>query len=227
MSKPSNVVLVFIDTCSLLVSCWDGDERRGEDIVLNPKKEKQFWDRELAALLNMGRVIVPLRNYEELQKHAKQRKKPVLARQSKLVLEKLYPLVASGRIEVIGDSNDPFADAILLSVALKFRTQHNLAFITQDTALAKDLTKIGSFESIQPREGQELKVRRISSKGVIEPWSARMLSARGISRVDESPAPAQSVTGKASAKKPVKPVKKNTQVQKLEALQKPLKSWWE
>ncbi|WP_294439973.1 hypothetical protein [uncultured Slackia sp.] len=70
----------------------------------------------------------------------------------------------------MGDPNDPFADAVLLSVALKFRTQKNLLFLTQDRALATDLVAISNFISVRPRNKCELKVYRLNSKGSIERW---------------------------------------------------------
>jgi hypothetical protein len=36
--------LIFIDTCSLLASCWNGDDRKGETIEYDPAKEKLLRD---------------------------------------------------------------------------------------------------------------------------------------------------------------------------------------
>lgn len=159
---------IFLDTCSLLASCWNGDDRRGERIEHSPEKEKRFWGEEFPALLKMGKVILPLRNYEELQKHSGNTQKKWLAEQSKYILNKLEPYITQGAVQIVGDPNDPFADAILLSVALKFRTQHNMAFITQDRKLAEDLWAIQHFRSVEPRNGQAIKIRRISRTGALE-----------------------------------------------------------
>jgi rRNA-processing protein FCF1 len=121
-------------------------------------------------LEKQGCVILPQRNYQELAKLAKNSKKDTLAKQSQYVLNNLEAMIAGGRIEIIGDANDPFADAVLLSVALKFRTQHNLIFITQDKALANDLHKIAKFESIRPREGQTISIFKIDRDGRLKKW---------------------------------------------------------
>lgn len=160
--------MVFIDTCSFLASCWSGDERRGEAIRHDAAKEKTFWGDEFRGLVDAGRLILPRRNYEELLKHSKSRRDTELAARSKYVLDKLAPLIGRGTFEIVGDDNDPFADAILLSVALKFRTQHNLLFITQDRALARDLQSVSEFESVQPRGGQAMRISRISRAGRLE-----------------------------------------------------------
>lgn len=160
--------LIFIDTSSLLVSCWKGDERKGEAVSHEPRKEQAFWDGELGRLAASGRLVLTARNREELIKHSKSKVKPGLADRSKHVLAKLAPLIKAGTVEVVGDSNDPFADAVLLSVALKFRTQANLIFLTQDRALARDLLKVESFESVRPRGGQTMKVCRVAGSGRVE-----------------------------------------------------------
>lgn len=163
-------MFVIIDTSSLLASCWNGDERKGETITHDAAKEQRFWKDELGRLGRTGRLILPRRNYEELLRHAKSPKDARLAERSKYILNKLAPMIREGVFEVAGDDNDPFADAIMLSVALKFRTQHNLLFITQDRGLARDLQKVMEFESVQPRGGQVMAVRRLSPRGSVEPF---------------------------------------------------------
>lgn len=165
--------LVFLDTSSLLVSCWKGDDRSGRAITHDFRKEEVFWDGEVARLATNGRLVLTARNYQELVKHSKSTVRRELADRSKYVLEKLAPLIKAGTVEVVGDSNDPFADAVLLSVALKFRTQANLVFVTQDRALANDLLKIVAFESVRPREGQTMDVRRVAASGRVEAVSDR------------------------------------------------------
>jgi hypothetical protein len=120
--------LIFLDTSSLLDSCWTGDDRRGEAIRHDEQKESVFWGDELTKLSQLGTVILPLRNRDELVKHSKSAARPALAKQAQHIISKLEPLLAQGRVEIVGDANDPFADAILLSVALRFRTQHTLWF---------------------------------------------------------------------------------------------------
>lgn len=162
---PAPEALIFLDTCSLLETCWI---RTPPDTWLHsPEKEACFWSETLPTLQAIGRIIVPARVYDELKKHASNQEKPELAQRSHVVLEKLKLLRKRNSIEVFGDPNDPFADAIMLSVALKFRTQNNLLFVTQDRNLAHDLIAVANFQSVRPRKGAELKVRRISTKGTL------------------------------------------------------------
>ena len=157
---------IFIDTCSLLDSCWVRSSKSGvEQFSFSKQKEQRFWEQEFKSLAAIGKVILPKRNYDELKKHAKNTSKPGLARRSEYILKKLEKLIKDGSIEIVGDANDPFADAILLSVALKFRTQRHLLFVTQDKALARDLEAISRFESVNSH--YDLKVRTISARGEI------------------------------------------------------------
>lgn len=165
--------LIFIDTCSLLDSCWDCRGRAsGTRAEYRPAKEHTFWDAVLPSLTAVGEVIVTARNYEELSRLSRvssDKDRPMLAQRCAHVLKLLHPLIESGSVSIVGDKNDPFADAILLSAALKFRTQKNLLFITQDRALASDLVALAGFASVRPR-GFEMKVRRLGSDGDIEAW---------------------------------------------------------
>ena len=151
--------LAFLDTCSLLDSCWNNNGS-----VYSPSKEKRFWETELPKLEQHATVVVPARVYDELKKFAKGQKGPELKLRSQHVLDLMLPRVDNQNIEVVGDSNDPFADSIMLSAALKFVTERDLTFITQDRALAKDLMAICQFESIN-RTLHQLNVKRIDKDG--------------------------------------------------------------
>ena len=161
---------IFIDTCSLLESCWNRTSGTGgeERFDYSKSKDEMFWGRQFASLVSMGDVIIPKRNYEELVKHSRNNARPDLASRAKHVLQKIATLHREGKIQIVGDENDPFADAILLSVALKFRTQKNMAFITQDRKLSEDLESIRHFKSVDNRNGYDIKIRRISKSGALE-----------------------------------------------------------
>lgn len=168
---PSSDTLIFLDTCSLLVSCWN--IYRNNTIVYNAEKDARFWHKEIPALSRAGSIILTKRNYDELVKLTNIRNdpnRPELGKRCVAVLERVHPLIKKGILSIVGDPNDPFADAVLLSVALKFRTQKNLLFLTQDRALATDLVAISNFISVRPRNKCELKVYRLNSKGSIERW---------------------------------------------------------
>ena len=173
---PGTDTLIFIDTCSFLVSCWDSKGRgNSETFTFNYEKERRFWDALLPSLVHVGELIVTKRNYDELVKLSTVRNdpgRPLLAERCSHVLKRLHPLIENNSVSIVGDANDPFADAILLSVALKFRTQKNLLFITQDGSLARDLIAISNFKSVRPG-GRQMKVRRLDRSGGIERWQFR------------------------------------------------------
>lgn len=160
---------IFIDTSSLLDSCWNETVNKNSqsELVYSKEKAETFWNHEFQSLETMGDIIIPARNIEELIKHSNNKKKRHLAIRAKTIIQKLLKLLDANRIQVVGDPNDPFADAILLSIALKFRTQNNMAFITQDRSLAKDLETIRHFESVRPRKGCDIKIRRIDRDGAL------------------------------------------------------------
>lgn len=158
--------LIFIDTCSLLETCWNVN-RKDNSCHYSAQKQHRFWDIELPALETIGEVIVPYRVYEELYKFKEGKKGPELSGRAKHLLNLILPLVSEERISILGEKNDPFADSTMLFVALKFVTERKLAFITQDRKLAKDLETISSFESIG-QTAREIKVRRVGRTGAIE-----------------------------------------------------------
>lgn len=171
MSMIASNTYIFLDTCSLLVSCWN--RQKDGSFLYNADKDRRFWQVEIHSLVNAGTVVLAKRNHEELIKLSKihnDPQRPGLAGRCKVVLERVSALTANKKLIIVGDANDPFADAILLSAALKFRTTKNLLFLTQDRALATDLISIANFKSVQPRRGNELKVRRINDEGAIEKW---------------------------------------------------------
>lgn len=176
--------LVFLDTCSLLDSCWDVRTKHGRQIsVTNTAKASMFWAHELPRLSSAGSLIIPKSNYDELVKHEQNQDNADLAYRAREVLGMVERLVAADKLDVVGDPNDPFADAILLSAALKFRTQHHLIFVTQDRALARDLCAVRNFESIRPRRGQRLDVNRVKADGTLEAWHTDSTTPRPVMEV--------------------------------------------
>lgn len=186
----SKVPYIFIDTCSLLDSCWVR-QQGGSSVVYCQAKEDRFWKREFSALEKTGAIIVPLRNYEELIGFSEGRKRQELQARSQFILRKMESLISAGRIQIVGDANDPFADAILLSAALKFITQRSLVFITQDRALARDLETINQFESIAQKH--RLRTKRIGRDGKIENhWNHANLTEKPGSTLPPEETPANS-----------------------------------
>lgn len=206
----TNDTYIFLDTCSLLISCWD--IARDDTVSYNAEKDRQFWQTEIATLASAGSIILTKRNYDELIKLSdvnSDPSRPILGKRAKHVLTRIAPLLRNDIVSIVGDPNDPFADAILLSVALKFRTQKNMLFLTQDRALATDLVAISNFQSVRPRKNRELKVRRLNKAGVIERWNLNkkrntFTEKKTKSRQGTNPTPST-----------------------LSQLQNPEKEWWE
>lgn len=217
---------IFIDTCSLLDSCWNNSRNDRDHYEYSQAKDDMFWGREFVSLANIGDVIIPKRNYDELVKHSKKTSNRDLASRSQHVLKRIEKLYRQGTLQIVGDPNDPFADAILLSVALKFKTQRHLAFVTQDRGLAEDLQAISYFRSLSDHYGHpryDLKVRRISESGELEPFKGleKALKERYAEVADNSNRATKTGSAKPSgkakkAKQPDEPVKTT-----------PRKSWWE
>ena len=158
-------MLIFLDTCSLLDSCWVRRGNTPERFEYSREKEARFWNHELGSLFERGQIILPARNYEELLKF-QGRGDESLALRANHVLKILSMHVGNEAIKVVGDANDPFADAILLSAALKFRTREDLLFITQDRGLAHDLFSISKFRSVH--SNKKLDLKRIAKNGALE-----------------------------------------------------------
>lgn len=219
---------IFIDTCSLLDSCWNSSKGDRDRYEYSKSKDDLFWGHEFASLAAMGDVIIPKRNYDELVKHSKKTNNPDLASRSKHVLTRVENLFRQGTLQIIGDSNDPFADALLLSVALKFKTQRHLAFITQDRGLAEDLQSIAYFRSLNDHWGHpkyDIKIRRISKSGKLVPFNG--LEAAIAERYREV---AEGVNAKelnerrGSEKRNRNPKSRDSSAQASSA---PKKNWWE
>ena len=158
-------MLIFLDTCSLLDSCWVQRGSTPERFDYSREKEARFWNHELGSLFGRGQIILPARNYEELLKF-QGRGDESLALRANHILKILSIHIGNKAIKVVGDANDPFADAILLSAALKFRTREDLLFITQDRGLACDLFSISQFRSVHTNK--KLDVKRIANNGALE-----------------------------------------------------------
>ena len=218
---------IFIDTCSLLISCWNPDPKSKDSYIYSKEKDDMFWGHEFASLTRIGDVIIPKRNYDELVKHAGKQKNQDLANRSKQILNRVNEYVQKGLIQIVGDPNDPFADAILLSVALRFKTQRDQAFITQDYGLAEDLEAICHFRSLSDHYGfpnYDIKVRKITKTGELKPFKGLRKALRERYQ-DVSEAAATNIASNNSGS-PKKATKKKDGEPKAKPT-KPRKNWWD
>jgi|GEM_PF-2739570 len=220
---------IFIDTCSLLVSCWNPDPNDKDSYVYSKEKDNVFWGREFASLAAIGDVIIPKRNYDELVKHAGNDKKPDLANRSRHVLKHIEKYAKEGQVQIVGDPNDPFADAILLSVALRFKTQRDQAFVTQDYGLAEDLEAICHFRSLSDHYGfpkYDIKIRKITKSGELKPFKGLRKALRERYQ-DVSEAAKTNGSTSSAASAPAKATTKENSAKNKEEKAKARKNWWD
>lgn len=219
---------IFIDTCSLLDSCWNSDKNDRDKYVYSKEKDERFWGREFASLIAMGEVIIPKRNYDELVKHANNPAKPELAERAQHALERVERYYKDGTLQIVGDANDPFADAIMLSVALKFKTQRHLAFVTQDRGLAEDLRAICHFRSLSDHYGHpkyDIKIRRITKTGELKPFNGLEKALR--ERYQEAAQSASSPAAKKQRSNAEASRKERKEEKEAPKPKKPRINWWD
>ncbi|WP_405750824.1 hypothetical protein [Anaerovibrio slackiae] len=140
---------IFIDTCSLLCS---------STIV-----RRFFEENESLLLAHQQAIHIPLRVVQEIEKHAENKKNPVLQMQAKNVYRLLVKFSKTGIIEICGDSlHDNFADNAFLVGFTALRVNSNLLLITQDNGLAKDILALNNSRSVR---GKNIEVLRFDKKG--------------------------------------------------------------
>lgn len=141
---------IFVDTCSLL----------------HPSIN-DFWDAIMPYLKKYdNKVLIASANYRELEKHAKNKINPGLAKKANESLATIGKLWNEGYVEIRGEKDELFADNVFLYVFTKFRLTYNLLLITQDKALAKDIDALNSLESAKTKNN--ICVKRLSRKGNLE-----------------------------------------------------------
>ena len=142
----------FIDTCSLL-----------------HENSEEFFFKELPNTLiaNSKTVIIPDKVIEEVKRLQNYRSEKICKdanRAAMIVNNYLKHKI----VDVRGESNDPFADNVFQYVFTKFRTKHNLALLTQDVALAKDITNLKKTTSI--KSNYEIEAFKLTRNGKIIKW---------------------------------------------------------
>ena len=139
---------IFIDTCSIL-----------HDASIN------FWNNVIPYLhIWNKKIIIPVKCYEEIEKHSKNTKDSELASKAKTGLEVISRLNKSGCIELRGEKNDNFADNVFQVVFTKFRMNYKLLLITQDRNLAKDILALNQNKSVK---GNDIVVQKIDNFGFL------------------------------------------------------------
>lgn len=144
---------IIIDTCSII------------DAV-----STDFWNNIVPILhKHESSIIFPLRCGEELEKHAYDTSKPVLADKSKKSIRIINQLKKEGIIKICGEKNDNFADNAFQTVFTKFRLKHNLLLITQDNKLAKDILSLNNSCSVKSE--YTIRVCRVNKYGFLSQFN--------------------------------------------------------
>ena len=142
---------LFVDTCSIMYDKAQGFFYKLAPILIDQKKQ----------------VIIPHKvaiEIERLQNSTKPDTRNA-ARSGATILEHYldYNLV-----DIRGEKNDPFADNVFHYVFSKFRTQYDLALLTQDKGLAMDILALKSSQAIQT--SKKLFVFKIGKRGDVLMW---------------------------------------------------------
>jgi len=144
---------LFIDTCTLLFD----------------KAENLFY-RDLPPLLlrHKKRVVIPAKvvsEVERLQNHQKKDTREAAKRGATI----LKNYIDQNLVDIRGEKGDPFADGVFQYVFMKFRTQYNLALLTQDVGLAKDIMNMSSSESV--KSSKKIVVLKFTHQGMLTYWN--------------------------------------------------------
>jgi len=152
VNKIADNYRLFVDTCSLMYEKAPGFFYSLAPILIEKKKQ----------------IIIPHKVAIEIE-HLKKSPNP-LTRDSALrgaTIIKHY--IDYALIDIRGEKNDPFADNVFHYVFSKFRTQYDLALLTQDTGLAMDILALKYSQAIQ--SSKKLLVLKLNWNGSLMAWS--------------------------------------------------------
>jgi len=128
--------------------------------ALMQQNSDKFFIRILLPLLKKynNKLILPWVVVEELEKHKKNPEKAALAIQGLKILLKFEK---EGFLDKRGEKTDYIPDQVLQVVLTKFKVRYNLAFITNDRDLARDLCMEYNAKSVGTRKSMVIiSVRR-------------------------------------------------------------------
>lgn len=153
---------IIVDTCSLM----DPSGLRWVSEKLQPHLKA-----------SRRRLIVPVGVQRELQKHAGRENEAAdhddRRRNAKSALELISTMLREESAALFGEDDDPFVDALILSVVTRKRTTLDFLVVTQDRNLARDLIQLGASASIKSRH--ELAVARVSKASILHAWNREQL----------------------------------------------------
>ncbi|MFJ5770798.1 hypothetical protein [Psychrobacillus sp. NPDC093180] len=145
-----NTEVILIDTSSLL-------QQSSINFLKNLKD---------ALLKYNQKIILPLKAYEELQKHQKNINNPELSARSIDVLKFLVKLQKQNLLELFGDDKlDNFADNVFQMQITRLRVNKSVLLITNDINLGKDILQLNESKSVN---GKKVFVQKVNRFGYFQ-----------------------------------------------------------
>jgi hypothetical protein len=142
---------LFVDTCSIM-----------------HEKAKDFFYKLAPILIDQQKqIIIPHKVALEIER-LQSSPKPSTNIASKTGATILKHYIDYNLVDIRGEKNDPFADNVFHYVFSKFRTQYDLALITQDRSLAMDILSLKFSRAIQ--SSKKLLVLKIGYRGDALIW---------------------------------------------------------
>lgn len=142
---------LFVDTCSLM-----------------HEKAEDFFYKLAPILIDLRKqVIIPHKVAIEIER-LQNSPKPDTKKAAKSSATILKHYLEHSLVDIRGEKNDPFADNVFHYVFSKFRTQHDLALLTQDKGLAMDILSLKTSQAIQT--SKKLLVIKIGKRGDVLMW---------------------------------------------------------
>ena len=143
---------VFVDTCTFM-----------------HHEAPFFFNNQLAPILlhSKKQLIIPHKVIIEIERLQKSKKKEI-ADVAKIAAEIMRNYSDHKLVDMRGEKGDPFADNVFHYIFSKFRTKYDLALLTQDRALAKDILALKSSKAV--KSSRKLLVLKLDKKGNIMKW---------------------------------------------------------
>ncbi len=142
---------IFVDTCSIM-----------------HQKSQDFFSKLAPILMaQQKQIIIPHKVVSEINRlQSAPAGYTKNAAKAGAVILKRY--LDHGLLDIRGERNDPFADNVFVYVFSKFRTQYDLALITQDRSLAMHILFLKDSKTIH--SSKKLLVLKIGYSGDAEIW---------------------------------------------------------
>jgi len=142
---------LFVDTCS----------------IMHEKSPDFFYSLAPILIETEKKLIIPDKVTKEIERLQNSSNSATQnAAKSGATILKHY--IDYNLLDIRGEKNDPFADNVFHYVFSKFRTQYDLALITQDKELAMDILLLKSSKAI--KSSKKLLVLKIGKRGDILTW---------------------------------------------------------